>query len=156
MNRPELMSRIAESREQLEAILARFSDERKLLVILHGEWSVKDLIGHLGFWENRAVSLFELLKKGASPEPFRDIDMLNDQALTEMRSLSLADVQLFEKAAYQKMLALLNNASDQELFDPDHFAWTAGQCFEGIVSDNSWGHYDEHLPELTQWLKRIA
>ena len=156
MNRKELIDKILASRAQLEEALGQISNERMLMVILHGEWSVKDLIGHLGFWESRIASLFPLLKAEKTPEPFKDIDALNSQAIDEMRTLSLADVRRLEKSAYQKILALIKEASDPELFDPDHFAWTEGRCFEEIISDNTSGHYEEHLPELQAWLKRVA
>jgi hypothetical protein len=156
MNKQELMTKIQTSREQLEEALSQISNERMLMVILHGEWSVKDLIGHLGFWESRVASLFPILRAGTNPEPFRDIDVLNAQAIDEMRTLSLAEVRRLEKSAYQKILAMIKEANDPELFDPDHFAWTEGRRFEEIISDNTWGHYEEHLPELRAWLKRIA
>lgn len=156
MNRQELTARILSSREQLEAAFARISDERMSLIILHGEWSVKDLIGHLGFWENRVVSLFTTLRAGETPEPIQDLDVLNAHAISELRTQSLAFVRRLDKNAYQRVLALLKEASDHELFDPDHFAWTAGRYFEEIISDNTWRHYDEHLPELGAWLKRVA
>jgi hypothetical protein len=126
------------------------------LTILHGEWSVKDLLGHLGFWENRAADLFALLKEGQEPEPFKDIDSLNTQAVSDMRKLSLVDVRVFEKTAYKKILAVLFDATDSELFDTDHFAWTGGRPFEEIISNNTCDHFDEHTPELIAWLKRVA
>ena len=156
MNRQELLSRIIHNREELEATLAKFSDERMEMVILHGEWSVKDLIGHLGFWENRAVSLFSALRNGVTPEVSQDMDALNAKALVEFRSLPLGDVKSFEKAAYQKILGLLQEASDQELFDPKIFTWLEGRSFVDVIADNTWAHYEEHLPEMFQWLKRIA
>jgi hypothetical protein len=156
MNKQELQARIITSRDQLEAALNRISDERKSLVILHGDWSIKDLIGHLGFWENEIVTLFNMLIAGKTPEPFTDIDVLNAQSIAEFRTQSLAKVQAFEKKAYQDILSLIGKASDQELFDADHFVWCEGRCFEEFISDNTWGHYDEHLPELIAWLKRIA
>lgn len=156
MNKAELTSKVLASRAQLEAALAQISDERMALVILHGEWSAKDLIGHLGFWENRVAFLFTTLQAGKTPEPFQDMDMLNNQAIAEMRTLSLENVRRLEKSAYQKVLALLKQASEAELFAETHFAWTGGRCFGDLIGDNTWGHYEEHLPELQAWLKRIA
>lgn len=150
------MGRIKASREALEAALARFDDERKQMVILHGEWSVKDLIGHLGFWENQVISVFASLKIGDSPNIFQDVDQMNARALAESRTLSLESVQLLEKNAYEQILQLVQEASDLDLFDPGRFTWTEGRNFEQIISDNTWEHYDEHLPELFHWLKRIA
>ena len=156
MNKQELTTKILTGRTQLEAALSHVDEERMPLIILHGEWSVKDLIGHLGFWENSVVSLFNALRAGKTPEPFPELDALNARVLSESRKQSLSEVRRQEKGAYQKVLALIKDASDRELFDPAHFPWTEGRPFESFISDNTYGHYEEHLPELTAWLKRIA
>jgi hypothetical protein len=156
MSKQELTTKILAARQQLENTLARIDEERMPLLILHGEWSVKDLIGHLGFWEASVVSLFNTLKAGKSPEPFPDLDALNAQVLADSRKQSLAEVRRQEKTAYQKVLALVQDATEAELFDPRHFAWAEGRPFEDFIHDNTIGHYEEHLPEVTAWLKRIA
>jgi hypothetical protein len=156
MNKQDLTARILSGRTQLEAATSHVDEERMPLIILHGEWSVKDLIGHLGFWENYVVSLFNNLRAGKTPEPSPELDVINARVLSESRKQSLSEVRRQEKTAYQKVLALIKDASDRELFDPTHFPWTEGRPFENFISDNTYGHYEEHLPELTAWLKRIA
>lgn len=157
MNRQELKGKIRSSRGELESALGRISNEQRTLVILHGEWSIKDLIGHLGFWEARVVSLFLILKAGGIPESdHQDMDILNAENLLRTRGQSLEEVVGFEQAAYKKVLELIDTASDKELTDPHHFAWTQGRSFDEMISDNTWGHYEEHLPEVMAWLKRIA
>jgi hypothetical protein len=156
MNKQDLTAKIVAGRTQLEAALSHVDEERMPLIILHGEWSVKDLIGHLGFWENKVVSLFNTLRAGRTPDPMPELDVINARVLSESRKQSLSEVRRQEKAAYQKILALLKDANERELFDPAHFPWMDGRPFENFISDNTYGHYEEHLPELAAWLKRIA
>ena len=156
MSKNELKDKILASREKLDSALGLIDDQKKSLVILHGEWSVKDLLGHLAYWENHVATLYEALKDGKSPEPVKDLDSLNSAALVDMQDKSLYQVKVIEQAAYQRVLEILEKASDPELFDPDHFPWTKGSSFQEQISDNTWDHYDEHLPELEAWLKRIA
>lgn len=156
MNKRELTAKILSGRAQLEAAISRIDEERMPLIVLHGEWSVKDLIGHLGYWEGFVVSLFSLFRSGKTPEPASELDLINARVLVEARKQSLNEVLRQEKAAYQKILALINEASERELFNSEHFPGAAGQPFESFISDNTYGHYAEHLPELTAWLKRIS
>lgn len=157
MNRQEFIDKIWSSREELESTLARINDKRKGLIILHGEWSVKDLIAHLGFWEERVVSLFKILQAGKTPSSFHeDLDNVNAKALLHSRSQTLAQVVQSEKSAFKDVMDLIDAASDEELFNPRHYAWTQGQSFEEMLSDNTWGHYEEHIPEMMAWLNRIA
>ena len=156
MNKQELTAKILSGREQLDAALSHIDEERMPLIILHGEWSVKDLIGHLGFWEESVVLLLGNLRAGKTPEPIADIDALNARVLSISRKQSLSEVRRHEKTAYQKILALIKDANDKELFNPTYFAWTEGRPFENYISDNTYGHYEEHLPEVLAWLKRIS
>jgi hypothetical protein len=156
MNKHELREKIISSRKELDSALARINERQMQLIILHGEWSVKDLLGHIGFWENRAANLYGILKAGEIPEPVQELDTINAEAISEMQKYSLEEAHSYEMSAYQKIMAVLDNATGDELFNPDHFAWTGGQPFEEIISNNTWGHYDEHMPEITAWLKRMA
>ena len=48
------------------------------------------------------------------------------------------------------MLAAIDRASDEELFDGTHFAWTNGDRFADWFRANGDEHYDEHLAQLTR------
>lgn len=156
MNKQELTDKILSGRKQLESTLAYVDNERMPLIILHGEWSVKDLLAHLGFWEERVVALFQVLRAGKTPEPAPELDALNARALTASRKLSVEEIRRQEIKAYQKVLTLVREASQAELFDAAHFPWTEGRPFCDLIADNTYGHYDEHLPEVLAWLKRIS
>ena len=155
-NKQDLFEKILASREELIKAISKVTDQQKSLVILHGEWSTRDLVGHLGFWENRVADLYNALKAGENPEPAEDLDRMNAQAAEAMRQKTFSEVEAYETIAYERVLDIVRRASEQELFDPGFFPWTKGTCFQELISDNTWGHYEEHLPELNAWLKRIA
>ena len=156
MSKPDLLGKIQSGRDELEQVLNKVSEQQKLLVILHGEWSTKDLLGHLGFWENRVAELYEALHAGNFPEPALDLNRINAKSFMEMREKTLLEVEVFERDAFLKVLEVVRKATDDELFGPSFFTWTNGTSFQELISDNTWGHYVEHVPEITAWLKRIA
>jgi hypothetical protein len=155
-NKQELTEKILSGRKQLESVLSHVDNERMPLIILHGEWSVKDLLAHLGFWEENVVSLFQTLRAGKTPDPMPELNALNAQVLSESRKLYVEEIRRQEIKAYQKVLSMLREASHAELFDGRHFAWTEGRPFCEFIADNTYGHYEEHLPEVLAWLKRIG
>jgi hypothetical protein len=155
MHKAELKENILSGRQQLEAALVRMTDHQMTLTILHGEWTVKDLLGHLAFWEETVAELYATLRAGQEPAPF-ELDALNAKMLAQWGPVPLSEVKTREKAAFQRVLTLIETASEAELFDPAHFPWTGGRAFEGFFQDNTCGHYEEHLPEIIIWLKRIA
>ena len=156
MNKVELIEKIINSHNNLESALAQIHEDKITSVILHGRWSVKDMVGHLGFWENKLVTLYGLLSSGQHPDPLGDIDTLNQQAVEKSRSHSFQSILIDEHKAYNQILVIINSASDAELFDSNYFSWMAGHSFSEFIADNTYLHYDEHIVELTAWLKRVA
>jgi hypothetical protein len=149
MNKAELLANIRTGRQQLEFALARWSEEQMLVPVLHGGWTIKDLIAHFGFWEGRVVTLYGQLSRGEEPaadEP--PLDELNAQAYRQNRAGTLDEVQREERAAYTQLMALTANASDDDLFNPQRFAWIQGKPFVEWIENNTYGHYAEHATDL--------
>jgi hypothetical protein len=152
MNKTTLLANIRSGRKQLEVALARFSEEELLAPRLHGGWSLKDLIAHFGFWEGRIVTLYgQLLRDEAPAADEPSLDELNAQAFAQSQTKSLDEVRRDERAAYTQLLAIAIDASEDALFNPQHFAWTQGQPFAERIENNTYGHYEEHQAD---WLMR--
>ncbi|HTP10196.1 MAG TPA: ClbS/DfsB family four-helix bundle protein [Anaerolineae bacterium] len=151
MNKTELLANIRSGRKQLEAALARLSEEQLLAPRLHGGWSIKDLIAHFGFWEGRIATLYGQLLRDEEPaadEP--PLDELNAQAFERSRAKSLDEVRREERDAYTQLLNIAVNASEDALFNPQHFAWTQGKPFAEWIENNTYGHYEEHAEDWTK------
>src|SRR6187551_1201221 len=124
-----LLARLFSAREIFEETLARLPEEQLETPILHDETSVKDMLGHIAFWEELATAKFDALHAGQTPDPVTDFDALNARILNDFRHLSLEEVQEREQTAYQHILDMIERASEDELFKADHFAWTNGNPF---------------------------
>jgi hypothetical protein len=151
MDRNELLSRIRESRSELEGVIARFDKHQMTEHLLANGWSVKDVIAHIGFWEGRIAGLYEILKAGEIPKGEVDLDTvdgLNARVYEENQLLPLGIVQVNEQEAYQAILAVAENAPDDDLFVPERFPWTQGTPFSQFIVENTYEHYDDHLPDL--------
>ncbi len=148
MNRSELLTHIRSSRQQLDVALTRYSEAEWLAPRLHGGWSLKDLLAHFGFWETRIVTLYAKLSRGEEPDANEfPLDELNAQAYAQHRDQSLDDVRREERAAYLQLLSIAANAPDDDLFNPQRFAWTLGRPFAEWIENNTFGHYEEHAED---------
>lgn len=151
MDRTELLQAIHDGRAGLEAAFARLTDDQMLRHSLDNQWSPKDLLAHLGFWERRITEIFETLRRDDVPDSVEDqmsVDALNARAYEQNRPVPLGDLRRSEHTAYENLLALVQAMSDAELFDPQHFAWTRGEPAYHWVIGNTCGHYDEHMEAL--------
>jgi hypothetical protein len=156
LTKEQVLDKIISGHRAFEEILARVPEQAMEAPALHDGWSVKDVLGHLGFWEGLTASRFTLLRAGGTPDPLGDMDTLNARVLTEMRRLPLEEVRRSEQESYRQLLGLVQNASPDELFNPGYFSWTNNHPFVNWIAGDSWEHYEEHLPELAAWLERGA
>jgi hypothetical protein len=149
MNKAELLANIRSGRQQLDVSLAHLGEEQLVVPVLHGGWSIKDLIAHFGFWEARIVTLYGQLVRGEEPAADElSLDELNAQAYQLHRAGTLDEVRHEERAAYSQLIALTANATDDQLFNPQHFAWTQDKPFAEWIVNNTYGHYEEHAADL--------
>lgn len=156
MDRGELVARLLAGRADLEAALRRVEAGRMEDVVLHGDWSVKDLLAHLAFWERRVVAFYQALADDAPWRAVKDdagIDTLNAGVLAWGRRRSLDEVRREEEEAWAALLALVESAPTGDLFNPTRFPRTEGRPFAESIEANGNGHYAEHLPELQAWLR---
>jgi hypothetical protein len=149
MTRTELLDAIRSGRRTLENIVAGF-DDAAMADRVDETWTRKDVIAHLEAWERRVVRLLERLRSGAPTEPEVETDELNERYWRESRDRSLEDVRAGERQAYDALLAAIDGATDEELFDGGHFAWTEGDPLAEWFRGNADEHWAEHLEQLTR------
>jgi hypothetical protein len=149
MDRSSLRAAIEAGRERLEVALARL-DNAAMEERVDVEWTRKDVLAHLEAWERRVVDLTQRLRAGDPPTDRVETDELNARYHAADRGRTLADVRAGEQEAYEQMLASLDGAADEELFDGSHFAWTDGDPLADWFRSNGDEHYDEHLEQLTR------
>ncbi len=151
MNKAGLLSDMRAGHARLEALINKLTPEQMLLPRLHGGWSGKDLLAHLGFWEQRMAEYCRILLAGGTPEGEVGnfaVDAINAAAYAEHRHQSLDEVRRFERESFQQLLAQAEAAPEPDLLDPRRFAWLKGATLGAWIEGNSYGHYEEHQADL--------
>ena len=149
MDRSSLRSAIEAGHARLESALGGLDDD-VMDDRIDVEWTRKDVLAHIEAWERRVVDLVERLRAGDPPSDRVETDELNARFHAADRDRTLADVRAGERAAYERILAAIDGAGDEELFDGGHFAWTDGDRLADWFRSNGDEHYDEHLEQLTR------
>ena len=149
MNRTTLLRAITDGRGRLDAALAALPDDA-MLDRIDDVWTRKDVVAHLEAWERRVVDLLDSLRSGLEPAERIETDELNARFHAANRDRSLEDVRSNERCAYVRVLEAIERATDEELFEGGHFAWTDGDPLAEWFRGNTDEHFDEHLEQMTR------
>lgn len=160
MDRAEAVRILEEGYATVRALLGGLDDEAfaRRGTIGGGEWSAKDLLCHLMFWEANALEALEdwragqtWRKSGWFDEPGGD-DRLNAQAEAEFLGLSPDEARGRAASTHVAVVAAVHDLSDEEWVRPIPGAesgWGEGlgsilQGSDGTAFTHAWAH----LPDL--------
>ena len=110
----------------------------------NGEWSLKDLMAHIGSWQAEAVQVLEQIRNGTFRREPLDVDGMNGRFYEANKDLPLRVVEAELWAARTRML--------QEFA---HLPEVTPEAEEWFVESGA-EHYREHLPQLREWLGKGA
>jgi len=158
MTGARLAAILQEERERWKALVAQVGPDRMEIPGVEGDWSVKDLIAHLTWYEAAVVEgAQQVLTTGSFTRRRRgdlSLDENNVQIAAASRSRSIKEVQDEADRVFAQLLVVVNACPDEILNDPkllglpdDLVPWMA-------IANNSYGHYREHEPALQAWLAR--
>jgi hypothetical protein len=150
MKKHDLIAGLQRSHTELRAVIDALSDA-ELALPAQGEWTRRDLVAHIEWWERHSTGVIVALLEGRDPhptdEPF-DLDTLNARVFEENRGRTAAEVRSGEAAAWVELARTIEAAGDADLFEADRFAWTEGTPLAEIIHGDTDRHWEEHLPHL--------
>jgi hypothetical protein len=148
MDKRGLLAAMRTGRERFQVAMVSLDEEAFTMAggySPNSDWSYKDLLAHIGYWEERVTTIFTYLLDGKEPpEDNRPLDDINQDIYARTHHLTAAEVREQEAVAYQRLLGLVERASEADLFDPKHYSWTGGLPFADWIAGNSYEHYQEH------------
>jgi hypothetical protein len=154
----EILTSIASEREALEKLITKLSHEIMLEPGFEGNWSIKDMLAHISEWEQMMIKWTQELLRGETPDrpppgsDWADLDTFNESLFQKNKDRSLEDVLAMFFDSYPETYQIIANLSEEDLLNPDQFAWRAGDPLWHMVAANTWWHYKEHRESIERWL----
>ena len=111
-----------------------------------GDWSVKDLIGHVAYWDDDALADVERIMMGRG-QAAGTVDERNAAAAATNATRSLDDLRAEMALTHETLVGVLRG------LDPDD-PRALRICRE--IAEDTWEHYDEHAAEVRGWRQRVG
>jgi uncharacterized protein (TIGR03083 family) len=134
-----LVDRIRHERAALDAAVAGLTDDLMAQPGPAGQWSAKDILAHVTWWEHR---LLEKLR--GEPTAHDQLGGVDNDARIEAVNDSVYHAHRDQPAAYRAALPALTAG----LTSVNATTVLAQQEF---IADNTWRHYPEHAAQIRAW-----
>src|SRR3712207_2783768 len=157
MTKTRLLETLRAKRAEWDAVLADVPADRMTEPGVAGEWSVKDIIAHLTYYERWIADRLREQLRGESYVPTA-LDAMSDDARNDViyqqnRNRPVADVLAESRQAFQDLLDGVEAHAEAFLIEPQQFEGapqpiTIWHLLRGDVYD----HYGQHIPSIKHWL----
>jgi hypothetical protein len=151
MQRPgrknEILEQISATHLLLEAHLSSLGELQMLQPGVNGEWTVKDLLVHITWWEQHLLRRLQtgrddLYQDGLTMQDSTDV--ANARIFTANRSRPLAEVLDEFTASYREVLFSIEALAEEDI--------AQAEIYEAIAWD-TFRHYPEHTAMLQAWIR---
>ena len=161
--RARVLAEIEHQRVRWEEVLVRIESGQAHDLRVMGNWTPKDLVGHINGWQRNQIDRL-LAQRDGIPEtaPWPDVvetggntedervNGINQWIYDANHDLSSADVVANSRAQWEELLTFAAGLSDLQLEDDTRFAKLEGESFSSAVLAGSlFAHInDEHAADL--------
>lgn len=118
------------------------------------DWSVKDLIAHIIWWENHMLNTVIFRLSGIEGVRIEDYHLVNGYVFEQNKNRNLQDVLTEFESNMSKLSGQISLLSDEQL-NKTLTHPTADYPLIHHISGNSFEHYKEHTDDLRNYVERL-
>lgn len=121
-------------------------DERAMSTVFYGEWTPKELLGHIAGWHREMTAAMERMARGEKPTPegvdYSDSDGWNAGFAATMRPQNATTAIATLRQSFMNYLRAAKAIPDDR--------YGEGKTVNRLLETSGFGHYAEHLPALQE------
>ena len=150
MNRQQLLNRLDTAWTAFQASYAGLSSSRLTEPGVAGDWSVKDIIAHVTWWEEEALRHLPLIIAGGRPSRYSvtygGIDAFNAMMAERKRDVPLSDVVAQQYDTHRRLIDFIQSVSEDQ--------FTRETRFRRRLRLDTYSHYPIHTNAIGEWRQR--
>ena len=144
-------------RRDWDNLLAQVDELKMLQTGVCGQWSVKDIIAHVTWYEREMEELLRTRKLAGSPLWELEPAERNEKIFRDNQFRSLDEVKQESLHVFGHLLTALEAAEPKELLNPDSIEGMPADWEPlEIIGMNTWAHYDHHAQQIKSFLQSFS
>jgi hypothetical protein len=162
-DKQQILTDLTDIFNRWQELLASLSEEQIKEPLLPSDWTVKDVVAHLWFWQQASVARMDAALHDREPkypewwemfgpDPEEDVDRTNAWNYERNRDKPWLKVYADWKAQFQHYLELAGQVLEKDLLEPGRYAWMDGYALSAS-SRGTLEHHQEHYDTLCAWLR---
>jgi hypothetical protein len=157
ITKAELLQTLKEKRAAFDATIAKVPHDQLTTQNVQGEWSVKDIIAHLNYYEGWIADRLHEQLQGKSYIPTQ-LDMMhfderNKITYAQNKDRTLEDVLTSSKQTFERLVAGIEAHTEAFLTEPQTFEGAPEPVvIANMLSGDVYDHYADHIPYIEEWL----
>ena len=153
--RSDVLKSLDHSWDELSAVIDSMSEPEMVEPGVVEDWSIKDLLGHMAFWADRAANTLAEVKAGrgsevSGPETETELDEWNAREFAVREGKNLAQLREEWERAHEAARAAIEAFPEEKLDEAfkDHTV-----VFE--FGADTFAHYQQHAAQISAWLRQM-
>ncbi len=157
-----MLDQICEAHTALVDTVSELSAAQLAQPSLAGGWSVKDLLVHITWWEQRMIRTLQRALRGEPPQRLekpnetweQTIERVNAEVFAANRERPIADILMERQRSFANVLAMIDELGDGDTVDPAPIEAVLGRELVPLIAGDTYEHYTEHRRAIRAWLRQ--
>ncbi|MGB7340587.1 MAG: ClbS/DfsB family four-helix bundle protein [Phototrophicaceae bacterium] len=155
MSKQDMLNRIHLDRQSFAAIWQSLTDEHMIKRPgPQADWSVKDLIAHIVWWENFMIWRINDKLSGGAGKREKSIEAYNIQIFEDNKDRDLSETLTEFEDNFSKVIEFVKTLSDEQINDPAVIN-ISGESLLHYLAGDTFAHYDAHRDDLQSYVDSL-
>ena len=152
MKKDQLLNKLEHTWDSFLKSFYGLTDEQMLQPGVTGDWSVKDVLAHVSWWEEEALKHLPQILQGQRPPRYSvvygGIDAFNALMRELKRSLSLSEVRDQMAATHSRLVEYIQSVPEEQ--------FTTETRFRRRLRLDTYSHYPIHTRMIHEWREQLS
>jgi hypothetical protein len=152
MDRSQLLKRLDRVWEAFKASYAGLSDAELMEPGVTEAWSVRDIIAHVSWWEEEALTHLPHILAGGKPPRYSvtygGIDAFNAQQAELKKNLSLSEVLRQQADTHRRLIDFIQTVPEDQFIGETRF--------RRRLRLDTYSHYPIHTQAIREWREKLT